>query len=149
NPFVSLGVHTPPSRRLPASSRPGGGWRPMANRSNDYLLDRQAQRTKQFFGVPGISGQDAAVQESMGPIVDRSNEHLGSSDSALIRARRLWLDAARAVESGRLPLGVANPASYRVRAAGFVIDRNDDWTQTAIEWLTARPGAMAPTLTER
>jgi hypothetical protein len=143
---VRLGVHLPPPARLPASTRAGGAWRPVANRDNDYLLDRDAQRTRRFFGVPGISGQDAAVQESMGSIVDRSAEHLGSSDSAVIRVRRLWLQATDACCQGVPLVGVESPASYRVRATGFVLDRGADWVTAANDWVTAQPGATAPLL---
>jgi phthalate 4,5-dioxygenase len=144
HPRVRAGVHLPPSARLPASTAPGGAWRPRANRTNEYLLDREAQRTTRFFGVPGISAQDAAVQESMGAVVDRSIEHLGSSDSAVIRVRRLWLNAVRDHRNGLTPLGVEHPASYRVRATGFVIDAEQDWTTAAEDWVTARPGSTAP-----
>ena len=54
DPRVRAGVHLTASARLPVTSAPGGGWRPIANGSNDYLLDREIQRTKRFFGVPGI-----------------------------------------------------------------------------------------------
>jgi phthalate 4,5-dioxygenase len=143
HPRVRTGVHLAPSARLPFISAPGGAWRPIANRTNDYLLDREVQRTKRFFGVPGISPQDAAVQESMGSIADRSIEHLGSSDSAVIRVRRLWLSA---VQDGGLPLGVAAPETYRVRAAGFVIGREEDWTAAAADWVTGKPDATSPVL---
>src|SRR5919197_250172 len=63
NPRVRMGVHLTPSARVPATSAAGGGWRPVTNRTNDYLLDRDVQRKQRFFGVPGISAQDAAVQE--------------------------------------------------------------------------------------
>jgi phthalate 4,5-dioxygenase len=144
---IRAGVHLPPSARLPATTAPGGAWRPLANRSNEYLLDRTVQRTSRFFGVPGISGQDAAVQESMGAIADRSIEHLGSSDSAVIRVRRLWLQAVHDRRRGLLPLGVDQPETYRVRATGFVIDRAQDWTTAANDWITARPGSTAPLFT--
>jgi hypothetical protein len=144
NPRVRSGVHLPPSARLPATTAPGGAWRPAANRSNEYLLDREIQRTRRFFGVPGISGQDAAVQESMGAIADRSIEHLGSSDSAVIRVRRLWLQAVQDRRNGLPPLGVDHPDSYRVRATGFVIGKEQDWTTAAVDWITAQPGSAAP-----
>jgi hypothetical protein len=146
HPRVRGGVHLPPSARLPATTRAGGAWRPLANRDNDYLLDRAVQRTRRYFGVPGISGQDAAVQESMGPIADRSAEHLGSSDSAVIRVRRLWLGATDDRARGMTPAGVDSPASYRVRATGFVLDRDGDWVSAANDWITAQPGALAPLL---
>jgi nitrite reductase/ring-hydroxylating ferredoxin subunit len=146
HPRVRGGVHLPASARLPVTTRAGGAWRPLANRANDYLLDREVQRTRRFFGVPGISGQDAAVQESMGPIADRSAEHLGSSDSAVIRVRRLWLAAAGDHSRGMAPIGVGSPESYRVRATGFVIDKGTDWVGAANDWITAQPGAIAPLL---
>jgi hypothetical protein len=79
----------------------------------------------------------------MGRVADRSIEHLGSSDSAVIRMRRLWLSA---VQDG-IPLGVAAPESYCVRATGFVIRRDEDWTTAAAEWVTGQPGATSPVLT--
>jgi nitrite reductase/ring-hydroxylating ferredoxin subunit len=146
HPRVRGGVHLPPSARLPATTSAGGAWRPLGNRGNDYLLDREVQRTRRFFGVPGISGQDAAVQESMGPLADRSAEHLGSSDSAVIRVRRLWLAAVEVRSRGIAPVGVESPASYRVRATGFVLDKDADWVGAANDWITAQPGALAPVL---
>jgi phthalate 4,5-dioxygenase oxygenase subunit len=145
-PRVRGGVHLPPSARMPATSAAGGAWRPVANRQNEYLLDRELQRTRRFFGVPGISAQDSAVQESMGRIANRASEHLGSSDSAIIRVRRLWLQAAENHQNGLTPLGLKHPQSYRVRATGFVIERQADWTTAAEDWVTARPGASAPLL---
>jgi len=147
HPRVRLGVHLTESSRLPASSAAGGAWRPRANRSNDWLLDREVQRTRRFFGVPGISAQDAAVQESMGPIANRATDHLGSSDSAVIRVRRLWLAAAEARERNGDPLGVDAPEAYRVRAANFVIPHDADWTVAASDWISAQPGAAAPVVT--
>ncbi len=141
HPRVRSGVHLTASARLPTSSAAGGAWRPIANRANEYLLDRHVQRTSRFFGVPGISPQDAAIQESMGSIADRSVEHLGSSDSAVIRVRRLWLSAA---DEGASPPGVGAPESYRVRATGFVIGRDEDWTTAAADWVTGQPGATSP-----
>jgi phthalate 4,5-dioxygenase len=86
------------------------------NWSNDFMIDRQAQKTQTFTGISGVNTQDAAVQEGMGPIVDRSKEHLGSTDRAIVMMRRLLLEATRAVEAGGVPKGV-DPSSYRgVRA---------------------------------
>ena len=48
--------------------------------ANDYLLDREIQRTTSYTGIWSVNDQDRSVQESMGPIYDRRKEHLGSSD---------------------------------------------------------------------
>jgi phthalate 4,5-dioxygenase len=142
------GVHLRPAvDYLPATSEAGGAFRPIGRRSNDYLVDREAQRTKRFAGVPGLSLQDVSLQEGMGPVCDRSREHLGTSDAAIIAARRLWVRAARdAGEARAVPLGADAPGSYHVRAAGALHAKDGDWTQAAADWISARPGAVAPSL---
>ena len=63
----------------------------------------------------------------MGPIPDRTKEHLGTSDRAVIMARQLLLEAGRDVAAGRAPRGV-DPATYRgVRAYDAVVHRGQDW----------------------
>jgi len=96
------------------------------NRQNNYLLDRQVQKTETFTGIDGINIQDRAVQESMGPVVDRSKEHLGPADRAVIQARRLLLDSVRAVQKGDVPRGVA-PSYYTLRAAEATLPRETNW----------------------
>ena len=63
-------------------------FRSKANRQNNYLIDRAVQRSESFTGIDGINVQDRAIQESMGRIVDRSKEHLGPADKAIIQMRR-------------------------------------------------------------
>src|ERR1700736_5737276 len=73
-----------------------GTYEPVADASNDYLIDRAAQRAKKSFsGVAGIAMQDASLQESMGRIQDRTRERLGTSDSGIIMARAALPGAAR------------------------------------------------------
>jgi len=96
------------------------------NRENNYLLDRRVQKYETFSGIDGINVQDRAVQESMGGIVDRSKEHLGPADRAVIQARRLLLDAVRSVEKGEPPRGVA-PTYYALRAVEAMVPRDTDW----------------------
>jgi len=55
-----------------------GSFIPVANRRNDYLIDRAAQNAKKTFsGVLGVGVQDAAIQESM----ERSRTAPGSISS--------------------------------------------------------------------
>jgi phthalate 4,5-dioxygenase len=95
-------------------------WVPIRNRSNDYLIDRVAQKTTSFTGIQGISEQDAAIQDSQGFIVDRTREHLGPTDLGVVRFRRLVLEAACALRSGIEPPAAAVPHAYRVRSGGAV-----------------------------
>jgi phthalate 4,5-dioxygenase len=90
--------------------------------SNDYLIDRHLQKTQSFTGIGGINTQDVAVQEGMGPIVDRSEEHLGSTDRAIVQLRRLLLQAMRNVEAGARPRGVDSESYRNVRAVDHFAD---------------------------
>ena len=102
------------------------GFRSVRNRGNSWLIDRRAQKTETFTGIVGINVQDRAVQETMGPIVDRSKEHLGPADAAIIAARKLLQQAVRSVGDGADPPGVA-PTYYDLRAADAVLSRDVDW----------------------
>jgi phthalate 4,5-dioxygenase oxygenase subunit len=99
------------------------------NAQNDYLQDREVQRSRESYsGIPGIRQQDMAVTESMGAIYDRSHEHLGTSDSMIIRARRRWIAAAKALrDNGVLPPGVDEPEMYRQRSGEVILPRSVDW----------------------
>jgi phthalate 4,5-dioxygenase len=101
-------------------------FRSTRNRRNNYMLDRQVQKTESFTGIEGINTQDRAVQESMGRIVDRSREHLGPADKAVIQARRLLLQAVKTVGEGGTPRGVA-ATYYGLRAVDAVLPRDADW----------------------
>jgi len=66
------------------------------------------------------------VQESMGSIVDRTREHLGPADRAVIQARQLLLQATRTVEAGGTPPGV-EATYYLLHPAEAVAPRDTDW----------------------
>ncbi len=96
---------------------------------NDYFVDRETQASwKSYSGIPGIRQQDMAVTETMGPIYNRSREHLGTSDSMIIRTRRRWIAAAKAFrDEGILPPNVDAPEVYRIRSGEVILPRNADW----------------------
>ncbi|MFB5191849.1 Rieske 2Fe-2S domain-containing protein [Alicyclobacillus fastidiosus] len=122
--------------RGPANTLPG--YRLARNKSNDYMIDRENQRTKTFTGIQGINTQDFALQETMRPIVDRSKEHLGSADAAIIVARQLLLEATRDVESGEAPRGV-RPDSHRdIRGCDHILPRGVSWQEGLAGELVAR-----------
>jgi phthalate 4,5-dioxygenase len=106
-------------------------FRSRRNRSNDYLLDRQVQKTETFTGIDGINTQDRAIQESMGPIVDRSREHLGPADRAVIQARRLLLEAVRVANDGGTPRGI-EPTYATLAAAEAVLPLDADWREATL-----------------
>jgi phenylpropionate dioxygenase-like ring-hydroxylating dioxygenase large terminal subunit len=110
-----------------------------ANMANDYFIDREAQRTTSYTGIPGINTQDLAVQESMGPIYDRSQERLGTSDVAVIAARRLLIQAVRDVQAGGDPLGFDGGSSDRIRPAERVMPASTEWHAGIADLLVTSP----------
>jgi hypothetical protein len=106
-------------------------------RANDWLIDRQAQRTKTYTGITGLNTQDLAVQEAMGPIVPRWREHLGSTDKAIIAMRRLLLDAIDIVAAGGDPPGVDPNSYFDVRAADAMLPPHVPWQEAGRELLMA------------
>jgi phenylpropionate dioxygenase-like ring-hydroxylating dioxygenase large terminal subunit len=117
-----------------------GTFRPVVNKDNDYMIDRAAQRAnKTYCGVAGIAMQDAAVQESMGPIQDRSKENLVSTDNGVIMARIRLRKAMLAAEQGREPDGI-DPDTHAVRSASIVLPEDASFIEAAAEALKAREG---------
>jgi nitrite reductase/ring-hydroxylating ferredoxin subunit len=95
---------------------------PLQNRSNNYMIDREVQRTQSFTGISGIPNQDAAVQESMGPIVDRSKERLGTSDTAIIVFRKSLIRLAKELAEGTEPIAATHGDLYNVRSVSILLD---------------------------
>jgi nitrite reductase/ring-hydroxylating ferredoxin subunit len=99
--------------------------RDVRNADNDYLIDRDMQHTQNFTGIPVIRTQDTAMTESMGGIVDRSQEHLGTTDVAVIAARRCLINMAHNLEAGIEPIEALQPDIYNVRAVDMVCPEDD------------------------
>jgi phenylpropionate dioxygenase-like ring-hydroxylating dioxygenase large terminal subunit len=117
-----------------------GTYRPRANRDNNYLIDRRAQRERRTFsGVAGIAMQDASLQESMGEICDRTKERLGTSDAAIILARRRLLTALETLDDTAVLPG-ADPEHQRVRSTAVVLPSSVPFQEGAREALIAAPG---------
>jgi phenylpropionate dioxygenase-like ring-hydroxylating dioxygenase large terminal subunit len=117
-----------------------GTYRPVANRANDYLIDRTAQKEKRTFsGVAGISMQDASLQESMGPVCDRTKERLGTSDAAIILARRRLLAALEDMDTAAVLPGAA-AEHQRVRSTSLILPSTVPFQEGARDALIASPG---------
>lgn len=116
-----------------------GTFDPVANRANDYLMDREAQRRRESFsGIAGISAQDFSLQESMGEVCDRTKERLGTSDAGIILARRRLLAALENVEDGQLP-GI-ELEHQRVRSTSVLLPKEVPFDEGARDALVAKPG---------
>ena len=117
-------------------------WRPRANKDNDYLIDRQAQQEKRAYsGVFGFSEQDASLQESMGPVQDRTRELLLPTDKGVVMARRMLETAALGLQQGVEPPAL-NASEQQVRAAGVLLPKDQDpkpWARDKIQRVRGKP----------
>ncbi len=117
-----------------------GTTHPTERLDNNYLIDRQLQKTVSFTGIAGVRAQDAMVCETAGAIVDRTRENLGSSDRAVVAMRRTLIDAALACQDrGERPEASLMPHLYRVRATQTVLPEGLDPDKAEALMKTARP----------
>src|SRR4030095_10103961 len=97
-----------------------GDYLPLRNLRNDYLIDRKVQKHDTFTGITGVSEQDAAIQDSQGPVQNRTREHLGAHDIGITEFRKLIMGAARALaSSGETPKALRHARRYAVRSGGW------------------------------
>jgi hypothetical protein len=109
-----------------------------ANIANHFLINRDDQRTKSFTGIAGTREQDAAVTTGMGAIVDRTKEHLGTSDMAIVVMRRLLLKGMKDLMKGTEPYAAQHPDELRVRSWSYVLPRTADFaTDPEVKRLSA------------
>lgn len=111
----------------------GPDYRRIRNSTNHYLQDRQAQKTVSYTGIEDFLNHDACATESMGPIYDRSREHLGVSDKAVISLRKFLLNAVKTFQDGReSPHIVRDPAKNRfphIDSIAEIIPSEIHWRQ--------------------
>ena len=118
----------------PDPTLPGSQWRPRQNIMNDYWNDYHAQQTERWCGIPGTWAQDSGMQETMGPIYDRTKEHLVSTDSGIIHTRYRLLNASKAFrDTGELPPSADDPTLFAVRSAATVLQKEEDWVEATRE----------------
>jgi phthalate 4,5-dioxygenase len=126
------GIH---SKNIP------GTYIPVQNKTNDYLMDRAAQKSGvRYSGIEGIAMQDASLQESMGPIQDRTREHLVSTDNGIIMARQRLLRAAKALAEKNVSPPGTDSESQRVRSVAMLIPRDAPFQEHAAPAMRAVPG---------
>ena len=114
-------------------------FRTVRNKENDWKLDRQMQRTENFTGIVGVNTQDRALQETMGTIADRSQEHLGTSDRAIIAMRKLLQEAIRVNADGGTPRGSQNEF-VGIRAIDRILPADQPWSVLKPEMYPATAG---------
>lgn len=94
-----------------------------------YNQDRELMKHGEMSGIVGVALEDHAVSETMGKIADRTKEHLGRSDMAVVAFRRMMLKALRRFqETGAIP--EADQAAFdwkRITAETFFFDPAQKW----------------------
>ena len=120
---------------------PGSNYRPLQNKENDYLMDRDAQKRRaSFSGIEGIAMQDASLQESMGAIQDRTRENLVSTDNGIIMMRQRLLKTLKALtEKGEAPPGL-DVRSQHIRSVALVLPAEQHFKEAASDALRSEPG---------
>lgn len=119
-----------PSGFLPDTSDWLGRFRFAARADNDYMQDRARQKRINYSGMESVAPiQDAAVQESMGAICDRTREHLGASDAAIVRMRRRLLGAANDLANDIIPAGVREAGQYRKHGDQLLLGKDESWVE--------------------
>jgi phthalate 4,5-dioxygenase oxygenase subunit len=104
---------------------------PLGDAETCWGQDRASMKTDSFSGFHrGLLDEDTVVQISMGPIVDRTKEFLTSADMAIVRARRMLMQAARDHAAGKVPHGARHDVDYgEIEASGGVIGPGEAWQQ--------------------
>ncbi len=124
-----------------------GTFRAVANKDNDYLMNREAQRAgRTYSGIEGFAMQDQSLQESMGPIVDRAKETLVATDSGIIMARQRLLRAVKALmDEDVTPPGV-DLEHQKVRSAAIVLPPDQAFKDGAKDAMRVQPGVAPATV---
>ncbi len=124
-----------------------GTFIPLANRTNDYLMDRARQKSGELYsGVESVAIQDSSLQESMGAIQDRSRETLTTTDRGIAQARRKLIAAATALAQDGTPPQGTDPRTHHIRSVAIVLRPEHPVKEAAREALQAAPGKAHATV---
>jgi phthalate 4,5-dioxygenase len=103
------------------------------NARNNYLQERQTQKSVNFTGIEDFLNHDACATESMGPIFDRSKEHLGVSDKAVIAVRKCLLSSVKGLQEGKEPPHMVREAQRNwfphIDCFAHLLPRTVSWRQ--------------------
>ena len=121
------------------------------NARNNYLQDRHVQKTANFTGIEDFLNHDACATESMGAIFDRTKEHLGVSDKAVIAVRKFLLTSVRMLQDGQEPPHILRDAQNNrfphVDCFAYLLPPNVTWRQQ-FDYLTAAAKKNNPAAVE-
>ncbi len=124
-----------------------GTFRPVQNKDNDYLMDREAQkRGETYSGIAGFAMQDGSLQESMGPIIDRTRENLVATDYGIVMTRnRLRRAATDLRDKGIAPPG-RDAEQHKVRSISVILEPDQNYVETCRDAMIAEKGKPRATV---
>jgi hypothetical protein len=106
----------------------------MVRAENDYLIDRKAQKPTALSGIWPPAEQDYAITESMGPIYDRTKEHLYGGDAAIIRLRQMLIQSVKNLQEGIEPSSLDPTIPFhKIRSEEIIIGPDDDPWNVAVD----------------
>jgi hypothetical protein len=103
------------------------------NKGNDYLIDREEQRSQTYTGVRGLAEQDAMIQESQGNIADRTQENLTATDAAVVRFRRVVLEGADRVMRGESLVAPTLHDAFKSRPGSWIATEGTPFEDVLVE----------------
>ncbi|MEZ5650692.1 MAG: CoA transferase [Burkholderiaceae bacterium] len=109
------------------------------NRENAYGYDPEIARTYNA-GMPGLWLQDAACQSGVSAIYDRSHEHLGTSDTGIVRTAACCSMPSKLTREDQRPPSVGATDQFLWRAISITVPTDGDWMQSGREFMRAGPG---------
>jgi len=129
-------------------------YKPRTNKSNNYGFDAEEQKSSTYTGMgTDINVHDQWAVESLGPIQDRTAEHLGTADKAIIANRRILMKAIEDVRAGRDPImtvNQGNAADFRgpvsIDTVASVENWRVEWKNVAVERRKRSDWAPAPNI---
>jgi phthalate 4,5-dioxygenase oxygenase subunit len=124
-----------------------GTFIPVQNKTNDYLMDRDSQkRGDSYSGIAGFAMQDGSLQESMGPIIDRTKENLVQTDYGIVMTRnRLRRAATDLRDKGIMPPG-RDAEHMKVRSIAVILDPELNYAEACKEDMVAAEGKIRTTV---
>ncbi len=112
----------------------GPDYVPVRNLSNGFEIDREAQKHVSYTGVKGFAEQDIMIQQSQGPIADRTRETLTATDAAIVRFRRVVMEGARALaEQDVEPEAPWRHESYTTRPGSWFASEGMEFEEVLLE----------------
>jgi len=104
---------------------------PIRNKQNNYKYNSEEQRNLTYTGMGlDINVHDQWAVEMMGKVQDRTREHLGRSDVAIVRYRRMLRKAMAALEAGevkQLPMQSPQTAELAGPLSNDAIAPTENW----------------------